>query len=53
MIDALTQLMATKYWPYVWPCYALGVITFGGLAARAILDLQHWKKRARDDEARK
>lgn len=52
MNEVLTQLIASKHWPYVWPCYVLAVLTFGGLAARAILELQHWKKRARDDESR-
>jgi len=46
MIEQLHTLMASKYWAYVWPCYALALLTFGGLAVRAALVLAHWKKRA-------
>lgn len=48
MIDALTTLMADRHWPYIWPCYALAVATFAGLAARAALQLRHWKDKARE-----
>jgi Heme exporter protein D (CcmD) len=46
MMEALATLMASKHWVYVWPCYALAIATFGGLAVRAVLKLAHWKKRA-------
>ena len=50
MIEALHTLMASAYWPYVWPCYALGLVTFVGLAARAAGQLRYWKKRAADEQ---
>jgi hypothetical protein len=48
MSDNLAHLMADKNWGYIWPCYALAVITFGGLAVRAIVQLRQWEKRAQD-----
>ena len=51
MMDALSHLMADRHWPYIWPCYALAVLVFGGLAARAVLRLRHWAKRARELDA--
>jgi uncharacterized membrane protein len=51
MSEALTQLMASDHWPYVWPCYVLAVLTFVGLALRALVDLAHWKRRAEKDNA--
>ncbi|KAF0178621.1 MAG: heme exporter protein CcmD [Hyphomonadaceae bacterium] len=50
MSEALTQLMASEHWPYVWPCYLLAVLTFAGLTVRALADLAHWKKRAQTDD---
>ena len=52
MIEALNTLMATDHWPYIWPCYLLAVLTFAGLAVKAIADLRHWKKRALRDAPR-
>lgn len=46
MIENLHTLIASKHWVYVWPCYALALLVFGGLTARAVLTLAHWKKRA-------
>lgn len=46
MIENLHTLMASKHWVYVWPCYALALVTFGGLTIRAVATLAHWKKRA-------
>jgi hypothetical protein len=48
MSDNLAHLMADKNWGYIWPCYALALITFVGLAVRAILQLRQWETRARD-----
>lgn len=50
MSAVLTQLMASDHWPYVWPCYVLGVLTFAGLAIRASIDLARWKKRADQED---
>ena len=47
MMDALSHLMADKNWNYIWPCYALAVVTFAGLGVRAILQLRQWEQRAR------
>lgn len=46
MIEQLHTLMASKHWAYVWPCYALALLAFGGLTVRAVLTLAYWKKRA-------
>jgi TRAP-type C4-dicarboxylate transport system permease small subunit len=51
MSEALAQLMASKQWPFIWPCYALAVATFAGLALRAVAQLRHWEKAARDSAA--
>lgn len=48
MSAALAHLMADKNWPYIWPCYALAVLTFTGLAIRAVVHLRKWEKAARD-----
>lgn len=48
MNEALAQLMADKHWPYIWPCYALAVATFVGLALRAVLALRKWEKAAKE-----
>ncbi len=50
MSEALSQLMASEHWPYVWPCYLLAVLTFAALTVRALADLSHWKKRAARDD---
>ena len=52
MSAALAQLIADKNWGYIWPCYALLIATFALLAARAIMRLRHWERRARDAEAK-
>lgn len=49
MNTALNEMMASEHWPYIWPCYALAVAVFVALAVRAVLKLNHWKKRAEDD----
>ncbi len=48
MTEALTQLMADKNWPYIWPCYALAVGTFAVLGVRAVLALRKWEKAAKE-----
>lgn len=48
-MSELAALMADRHWPYIWPCYALAIVTFIVLAARAALVLRHWEKRARDE----
>jgi hypothetical protein len=48
MSESLAHLMADKNWGYIWPCYALAVVTFGGLAVRAVLQLRQWEKRSLD-----
>jgi hypothetical protein len=50
MSEALVQLMASKHWPYIWPCYALAVATFGALGVRAWLNLRRWEKAAKAAE---
>jgi hypothetical protein len=52
MSEALATLMANDHWPYIWPCYALAAIAFGGLTTRAVLRLQHWKARAEREETK-
>jgi hypothetical protein len=48
MSEALAHLMADKNWSYIWPCYALAVLTFAGLALRAVLLLRKWARAAKD-----
>jgi hypothetical protein len=50
MSEALTRLIASDHWPYVWPCYVLAALTFVGLTVRALADLAYWKKRAEKDD---
>jgi hypothetical protein len=49
MNAAINEMMASEHWPYIWPCYVLAIAVFAGLAVRAAVKLDHWKKRARDD----
>ena len=49
MTASLTEMMASAHWPYIWPCYALAIVVFAGLAIRATAKLEYWKKRADDD----
>lgn len=49
MSRALSDMMTSPHWPYIWPCYVLAAAVFAGLALRAAIKLAHWKKRARDD----
>lgn len=48
-MTSLNEMMASEHWPYIWPCYVLAVAVFAGLAIRAIVKLDHWKKRVDDD----
>lgn len=48
-MTALNDMMASEHWPYIWPCYLLGIAVFVGLTVRAASQLNHWKKRADDD----
>ena len=50
MSDALAHLMADKNWGYIWPCYALAVVTFALLGVRAVLLLRRWEAQARASE---
>jgi heme exporter protein D len=48
-MNELTELMAHRHWPFIWPCYALAVAMFVALAVRAMLQLRKWEKAAREE----
>jgi heme exporter protein CcmD len=50
MTEALETLIASKHWPYIWPCYLLAALTFAGLSWRAVVRLRSWKARAEREE---
>ncbi len=50
VFESLTHLMADKNWGYIWPCYALAVVTFTLLGVRALLLLRRWEALAKDAE---
>lgn len=50
MTEAFAELTASRHWPYIWPCYALAVAMFAGLAVRAAQQLSKWEKAARDGQ---
>jgi heme exporter protein D len=47
-MNELAHLMADKHWPYIWPCYALAVVTFVALAVRALMLLRKWERAAKE-----
>lgn len=46
----IEEIVSSRHWPFVWPCYALAVTMFIALAIRAIAQLRRWEKAARESE---
>jgi len=46
----IEEIVTSRHWPFIWPCYALAIAMFVALGVRAIVQLRRWEKAARSDE---